>query len=92
MTDGTPTDDPRPEFAIIRERVSNGELHVFPLGIGDKADMVRLRDMFPVGRVPMGYETRYKMVRPADYESIFREIKSHVKEKHRIMVSEGDSV
>ena len=49
MTDGTPTDDPHNEFAIVRERVAKGELRVFPLGIGDGADMVRLRDMFSKG-------------------------------------------
>lgn len=92
MTDGTPTDDPRNEFSEVRSRVSNGELHIFPLGIGDSADMFRLRDMFPVNQVPAGFSTKYKMVRPGDYVEIFREIKSHVKRKQSVMVSEGNSV
>lgn len=92
MTDGTPTDDPRSEFAEVRRRVQDGELHIFPLGIGDGADMVRLRDMFPVGQVPDGFSTRYKMVRPRDYAEIFQEIKRHVVQRQSVMVSEGDSV
>lgn len=92
MTDGTPTDDPRNEFALIRERVAKGELHIFPLGIGEGADMVRLRDMFPVGKIPAGFSDRYKMIKPKDYDEIFQEIKGHVKQRQSVMVSEGDSV
>lgn len=92
MTDGTPTDDPRPEFAKVRERVQKGELFLFPLGIGEGADMARLRDMFPVGKVPLGFSERYKMIMPEDYSMIFREIKDHVKRKQSVMVSEGNSV
>lgn len=54
LTDGTPTDDPREEFDEIRERVDSHALHVFPLGIGEGADMARLRDMFP----PLGWSRR----------------------------------
>ncbi len=92
MTDGTPTDDPRNEFSMVRERVEKGELHVFPLGIGEGADMVRLRDMFPVGKIPVGFSERYKMIKPADYDAIFQEIKSHVRQRQSVMVSEGNSV
>lgn len=92
MTDGTPTDDPRSEFNEVRTRVQKGELHIFPLGIGEGADMARLRDMFPVGQVPDGFSSRYKMVRPRDYVEIFREIKRHVVERQSVMVSERNSV
>lgn len=91
MTDGTPTDDPREEFREVRGRVRDGKLHIFPLGIGEGADMARLRDMFPVGMVPAGFSTRYKMVEPRDYEEIFREIKSSVAQRQSVMVSEGNS-
>jgi uncharacterized protein YegL len=92
MTDGTPTDDPRKEFTEVRRRVQDGELHIFPLGIGDEADMVRLRDMFPVGQVPDGFSTKYKMVRTQDYAEIFRQIKAHMVQRQSVMVSEGDSI
>jgi len=92
MTDGTPTDDPRKEFAEIRERVQNDELFLFPLGIGEGADMARLRDMFPVGKIPQGFSMRYKMIMPEDYTTIFREIKDHVKRRQSVMVSEGNSI
>lgn len=92
MTDGTPTDDPRAEFANIRDRVNNKNLFVFPLGIGEGADMVRLRDMFPVGQAPSGFSEKYKMTKPEDYIKIFQEIKDHVKKKQKIMVSEGNSI
>lgn len=92
MTDGTPTDDPRTEFAQVRERVQKEKLFLFPLGIGEGADMARLRDMFPMGKVPPGFSERYKMIRPEDYETIFKEIKDHVKRKQSVMVSEGNSI
>lgn len=92
MTDGTPTDNPRNEFSEIRDRIQKGELHVFPLGIGEGADMARLRDMFPLGQVPQSFSTRYKMVQPRDYVEIFQEIKSHVEQRQSVMVSEGDSI
>lgn len=91
MTDGTPTDDPRNEFNEVRNRVQKGELHIFPLGIGDGADMVHLRDMFPIGQVPSSFSSKYKMVKPKDYVEIFQEIKSHVVERQSVMVSEGNS-
>ncbi len=92
MTDGTPTDDPRTEFAQVRERVQNGKLFLFPLGIGEGADMARLRDMFPMGKVPPMFSERNKMIKPEDYETIFKEIKDHVKRKQSVMVSEGNSI
>ena len=92
MTDGMPTDDPRLEFAEVRRRVEEGELHIFPLGIGEGADMSRLRDMFPVGRVPVGFSERYKMIRPENYVEMFSEIKRHVSRRQSVMVSEGDSI
>ena len=92
LTDGTPTDDPRAEFANVRERVKKGELYLFPLGIGEGADMVRLRDLFPVGQAPFSFSERYKMIKPEDYAEIFREIKDHVKRRQTVMVSEGNSV
>ena len=92
LTDGTPTDDPRREFEEVRKRVHNNELYIFPLGIGEGADMARLRDMFPVGEVPQNFSNRYKMIRPRDYTTIFEEIRNHVKRKQRVMVSEGDSI
>ena len=92
MTDGTPTDDPRNEFTLIRERVEKGSLHVFPLGIGEGADMTRLRDMFPVGKIPQSFSERYKMIKPNDYDAIFKEIKAHVKQRQSVMVSEGNSI
>lgn len=92
MTDGTPTDDPRIEFAKVRERVQSEKLFLFPLGIGEGADMARLRDMFPTEKIPPNFSERYKMVRPEDYETIFREIKNHVKRKQSVMVSEGNSM
>ena len=91
MTDGTPTDDPRNEFALVRERVQNKQLHIFPLGIGDSADMIRLRDFFPVGSVPDSFEYSYKMVAPDDYSRIFDYIKNSVKKRQKVLVSEGDS-
>lgn len=92
MTDGTPTDDPRTEFANVRERVQNGDLYLFPIGIGEGADMARLRDMFPVGQAPQSFCERYKMIKPEDYISIFNEIKEHVKRRQTVMVSEGNSI
>lgn len=92
MTDGMPTDDPRDEFANIRERVKKDKLYIFPLGIGDGADMSKLRDMFPIGEVPEGFSTRYKMIKPKDYALIFDEIKNHVRRKQKVMVSEGNSI
>lgn len=92
MTDGMPTDDPRKEFEEIRERIQADRLFLFPLGIGEGADMARLRDMFPVGKVPQAFSQRYKMIMPEDYTSIFKEIKNHVKQKQRVMVSEGNSL
>lgn len=92
MSDGAPTDDPRVEFAQIRDRVERGELHVFPLGIGDSADMFYMRNMFPTGHCPAGYTSRYKMVQPKDYEEIFQEIKTYVVRRQSVMVSEGNSV
>lgn len=92
MTDGTPTDDPRVEFSKVRERVQNGKLFLFPLGIGQGADMARLRDMFPVEKVPQSFSERYKMIKPEDYSVIFKEIKDHVKRKQSVMVSEGNSI
>ena len=32
------------------------------------------------------------MIKPEDYETIFKEIKDHVKRKQSIMVSEGNSI
>ena len=92
MTDGTPTDDPRQEFNEIRERVESGDLFIFPLGIGDGADMNRLRQMYPSKQIPPQFSTKYKMVKPGDYRAIFQEIKSHVKRRLTVMVSEGESV
>lgn len=48
--------------------------------------------MFPVEKVPQSFSERYKMIRPEDYEIIFREIKDHVKRKQSVMVSEGNSI
>lgn len=92
LTDGTPTDDPRKEFDEVRRRVHNHELFVFPLGIGEAADMARLRDLFPIGEVPLGFSKRYKMIQPNDYTTIFEEIRNHVQRKQKVMVSEGDSL
>ena len=92
MTDGTPTDDPSREFAKVRRRVEEGSLHVFPLGIGEGADMTRLQDLFPMGKAPSNFRTRYKMVQPRDYEVIFKEIKNHIHRKHRLMVTEENSI
>ena len=50
MTDGTPTDDPSREFDVIRQRVESEQLFVFPLGIGESADMARLRNMYHSAR------------------------------------------
>lgn len=91
MTDGTPTDDPSHEFALVRERVEKGELFIFPLGIGEGADMARLRDMFPDGKIPTGFNKHYKMIHPDDYNAIFQEIKSHIKKRQETIVSEGNS-
>lgn len=92
LTDGTPTDDPRKEFDEVRRRVHNHELFVFPLGIGEAADMARLRDLFPIGEVPLDFSKRYKMIQPNDYTTIFEEIRNHVQRKQKVMVSEGDSL
>ena len=92
MSDGSPTDDPRQEFAQVRERVAQGELHVFPLGIGEGADMFYMRNLFPAGHCPASFTSRYKMVHPRDYEEIFREIKTYVVQRQCVMVSEGNSV
>ena len=91
MTDGTPTDDPRNEFGEIRSRAEDEKLHVFPLGIGEGADMTMLRNMFPTGKIPPQFSSRYKMVRPRDYAEIFQEIKGHIKQRNAVMVSEGNS-
>ena len=88
MSDGSPTDDPRQEFAQVRDRVEQGELHVFPLGIGDSADMFYMRNLFPTGYCPDGFTSRYKMVQPRDYEDIFREIKTYVVQRQCIPVFE----
>ena len=92
MTDGMPTDEPRKEFEEIRKRVEKEDLYIFPLGIGDGADMNLLREMYPMGMVPQSYSQRYKMVEPDSYDKIFKEIKSYVKAKNIVMVSEGNSV
>ncbi len=92
LTDGMPTDDPSNEFAIIRERVAEEKLHIFPLGIGAGADMNQLRNMFPIGKVPPEFSQKYRMIYPKDYDAIFEEIKSHIVKKQRVMVSEGNSV
>ena len=91
MTDGTPTDDPRKEFELVRERVGNGELHVFPLGIGASADMHRLREMFPLNKIPSKFTVRYRMIKPLDYDEMFHEIKDHVKQRQSVMVTEEHS-
>ena len=70
MTDGTPTDDPSREFDIIRQRVESEQLFVFPLGIGESADMARLRNMYPFGKIPQNFSRRYCMVDPDDYRNI----------------------
>lgn len=88
MTDGTPTDDPAKEFKRVRDKVENNELYVFPLGIGESADMSLLREMFPFGGVPSNFERNYKMVRPEDYKRIFLEIKEHVRKRQKVMVTE----
>lgn len=92
LTDGTPTDNPSDEFSEVRKRVKNGELYLFPLGIGDGADMEMLKKMFPIGAVPRDFNEKYKMVNPKDYSTIFEEIKEHVRQKQRVMVSEGESI
>ena len=92
LTDGTPTDDPTKEFAKVRRRVEEGSLHVFPLGIGDTADMTKLMDLFPPGKAPNNFRTRYKMVQPRDYVEIFQEIKNHIHRKQRMMVTEENSI
>ena len=92
MSDGSPTDDPRQEFSQVRDRVEKGDLHVFPLGIGDGADMFYMRNLFPTGHCPEGFTNRYKMVKPRDYEEIFREIKTYVVQRQCVMVSEGNSI
>lgn len=91
MTDGTPTDDPRNEFELVRKRVADEQLYLFPLGIGDNADMARLRNMFPLDGIPQNFSQRYRMVEPEDYKNIFNEIKSHIREKQRVIASEGNS-
>ena len=92
MTDGTPTDDPSQEFREVRNRVEAGKLRLFPLGIGDGADMSRLRDMFPMGMAPDNFNTRYKMCRPRDYEEIFRQIKDSIRRRQSMMVTEENSI
>lgn len=92
MTDGTPTDDPTREFAKVRRRVEEGSLHVFPLGIGEGADMTQLQELFPMGKVPSNFRTRYKMVKPRDYVEIFQDIKNHIHRKHYLMVTEENSI
>ena len=91
MTDGTPTDDPRGEFATVRERVEKGDLFIYPLGIGEGADMSKLMNMFPTGQIPASFKSRYKMIRPGDYKEIFQEIKSHITRSFTVMVSESSS-
>jgi len=54
--------------------------------------MNQLRNMFPVGMVPPKFSRKYKMRYPDDYDAIFREIKSHIVRKQRVMVSEGNSI
>ena len=53
--------------------------------------MARLRNMYPFGKIPQNFSRRYCMVDPDDYRNIFNEIKGHVREKQRVMVSEGNS-
>ncbi len=92
MTDGTPTDNPKPEFEEIRRRVNEEDLYVFPLGIGEGADMAMLGNLFPLGKIPYAFTQEYKMIQPQDYERIFQRIKEHVRMKNRVMVSEGNSI
>ena len=87
MTDGTPTDDPSKEFDVIRQRVESEQLFVFPLEIGESADMARLRNMYPFGKIPQDFSRRYCMVDPDDYRNIFNEIfqfSDSLKKRHRI--------
>lgn len=92
MTDGSPTDDPTREFDELRKRVENNALHIFPLGIGEDANMNKLAQMYPFGSIPSGFMTDYKMVMPNDFRRIFDRIKSYVKEKGKVIISEESSV
>lgn len=92
MTDGTPTDDPSKEFDVIRQRVESEQLFVFPLEIGESADMARLRNMYPFGKIPQDFSRRYCMVDPDDYRNIFNEIfqlSDSLKKRHRISGETG---
>ena len=92
MTDGTPTDDPSKEFDVIRQRVESEQLFVFPLEIGESADMARLRNMYPFGKIPQDFSRRYCMVDPDDYRNIFNEIfqlSDSLKKRHSISGETG---
>lgn len=92
MTDGSPTDNPEKEFDELRKRVGENMLHIFPLGIGEDANMNKLAQMYPFGSIPSGFMSDYKMVMPDDFKRIFDRIKSYVKEKGKVIISEEWSV
>ena len=94
MTDGEPTyDDYWPDkFAEIRSMVSANRLHVFPVGIGKGAKMRLLSELFPSGKVPRDFETKYCMLKEEDFVSVFDDIRRLVYEQNDNFVDEVRSM
>ena len=84
MTDGEAFscgDDPTRQFNWVRDRVSKGELHIFPIGISRDADMQVLRKMTPTQEV-------YQINTSEQFVDVFDEIRKRAKRKSDRFVSE----
>ena len=84
MTDGEAFscgDNPTRQFAWVRDRVSKGELHVFPIGISQDADMRVLRQLTPT-------QEAYQIITAEQFIAVFDEIRKRAKKKSIGFVSE----
>lgn len=84
MTDGEAFscgDDPSRQFDWVRNRVSKGELHVFPIGISRDADMHVLRKLTPT-------QEAYQINTGDQFVEVFDEIRKRAKKKTYGFVSE----
>ena len=84
MTDGEAFscgDNPIQQFGWVRERVSKGDLHVFPIGISREADMRVLRQLTPT-------QEAYQIITADQFTTVFDEIRRRAKKKSYGFVSE----
>lgn len=80
MTDGEPVGDDywKRKFEDIRRLVSSDRLQVFPVGIGDKANMKLISGLLPDEKRAFDFEQRYCMRKEDDFVRVFDEIKAIV--------------